>query len=96
MPITSVEKDLDRLTITIVADFAAPLARVGCLRGPPPDRALLGSALLSRDLPSPRRGARRSEHLQNDRPDRRLALWLLGVDERRRPPVIRGCRLVRG
>jgi len=28
MPITSVEKDLDRLTITIVADFAAPLARV--------------------------------------------------------------------
>ena len=28
MPITSVEKDLDQLTITIVADFAAPLARL--------------------------------------------------------------------
>ena len=28
MPITSVEKDLDALTITIVADFAAPLARL--------------------------------------------------------------------
>src|SRR3954471_657448 len=28
MPITSVEKDLDQLTITIVADFAAPLTRL--------------------------------------------------------------------
>jgi len=28
MPITSVEKDLDQLTITIVADFTAPLARL--------------------------------------------------------------------
>jgi uncharacterized protein YndB with AHSA1/START domain len=28
MPITSVEKDLDHLTLTIVADFAAPLARL--------------------------------------------------------------------
>lgn len=28
MPITSVEKDLDRLTLTIVADFAAPVQRV--------------------------------------------------------------------
>jgi uncharacterized protein YndB with AHSA1/START domain len=28
MPITSVEKDLDQLTITIVADFAAPLVRL--------------------------------------------------------------------
>jgi len=28
MPITSVEKDLDALTITIVADFTAPLARL--------------------------------------------------------------------
>ena len=28
MPITSVEKDLDQLTITIVADFAAPLRRL--------------------------------------------------------------------
>ncbi|QHC57486.1 SRPBCC family protein [Rathayibacter sp. VKM Ac-2760] len=28
MPITSVEKDLDRLTLTIVADFAAPVDRV--------------------------------------------------------------------
>jgi uncharacterized protein YndB with AHSA1/START domain len=28
MPITSVEKDLDQLTLTIVADFAAPLARL--------------------------------------------------------------------
>ena len=28
MPITSVEKNLDDLTITIVADFAAPLARL--------------------------------------------------------------------
>ncbi len=28
MPITSVEKDLDALTITIVADFAAPLTRL--------------------------------------------------------------------
>ncbi len=28
MPITSVEKDLDHLTITIVADFAAPLSRL--------------------------------------------------------------------
>jgi uncharacterized protein YndB with AHSA1/START domain len=28
MPVTSVEKDLDQLTITIVADFAAPLRRV--------------------------------------------------------------------
>lgn len=28
MPVTSVEKDLDRLTLTIVADFAAPLARL--------------------------------------------------------------------
>ncbi|MCU1551947.1 MAG: ATPase [Glaciihabitans sp.] len=28
MPVTSVEKDLDQLTITIVADFAAPLARL--------------------------------------------------------------------
>ena len=28
MPVTSVEKDLDNLSITIVADFAAPLARV--------------------------------------------------------------------
>jgi uncharacterized protein YndB with AHSA1/START domain len=28
MPITSVEKDLDNLTLTIVADFAAPLARL--------------------------------------------------------------------
>jgi uncharacterized protein YndB with AHSA1/START domain len=28
MPITSVEKDLDQLTITIVADFAAPVARL--------------------------------------------------------------------
>lgn len=28
MPVTSVEKDLDQLTITIVADFAAPVRRV--------------------------------------------------------------------
>ena len=28
MPVTSVEKDLDQLTITIVADFAAPVARL--------------------------------------------------------------------
>jgi len=28
MPVTSVEKDLDQLTITIVADFAAPLRRL--------------------------------------------------------------------
>lgn len=28
MPVTSVEKDLDRLSITIVADFAAPLQRL--------------------------------------------------------------------
>lgn len=28
MPVTSVEKDLDNLTLTIVADFAAPLQRV--------------------------------------------------------------------
>lgn len=28
MPVTSVEKDLDQLTLTIVADFAAPLARL--------------------------------------------------------------------
>ena len=28
MPITSVEKDLDQLTLTIIADFAAPLARL--------------------------------------------------------------------
>ena len=28
MPITSVEKDLDKLTLTIVADFAAPLRRL--------------------------------------------------------------------
>ncbi|MEF2978005.1 SRPBCC family protein [Subtercola sp. YIM 133946] len=28
MPVTSVEKDLDKLTITIVADFAAPLQRL--------------------------------------------------------------------
>lgn len=28
MPITSVEKDLDQLTITIVADFAAPVSRL--------------------------------------------------------------------
>ncbi len=28
MPITSIEKDLDQLTLTIVADFAAPLARL--------------------------------------------------------------------
>ncbi|MBX3100189.1 MAG: SRPBCC domain-containing protein [Salinibacterium sp.] len=28
MPVTSVEKDLDQLTITIVADFAAPLQRL--------------------------------------------------------------------
>lgn len=28
MPVTSVEKDLDQLTITIVADFAAPLSRL--------------------------------------------------------------------
>ncbi len=28
MPITAVEKDLDQLTMTIVADFAAPLHRL--------------------------------------------------------------------
>lgn len=28
MPVTSVEKDLDHLTITIVADFTAPLRRL--------------------------------------------------------------------
>lgn len=41
MPITSVEKNLDDLTITIVADFAAPLAR---LWESTPRRAVLGSA----------------------------------------------------
>jgi len=28
MPITSVDKDLDALTMTVVADFAAPLRRL--------------------------------------------------------------------
>ena len=50
MPITSVEKNLDDLTITIVADFAAPLADSGM---PTPTPARSSGSGVRRPIPRP-------------------------------------------
>ena len=55
MSVTSVDKDFDSLTLTLVADFDAPIERVWQLWADPAEAgALVGAA----DLPGDLRGAR--------------------------------------
>ena len=59
MPVTDVQQDLDTLTLTITADFAAPVERIWAgLRRPAPAGAGVGPADLPGDLRRPRPHAR--------------------------------------
>ena len=51
MSVTSVDKDLDNLTLTLIADFDAPVERgVAAVGRPTPAGALVGTAELPGDL----------------------------------------------
>ena len=86
MTVTNVDKDLDACTLTIAAEFDAPLGtRVGDVGRPAQARALVGAADGSCDLRTPRARARRDRHLLHDQPGGRALLRRPGTSSRSDP-----------
>ena len=74
MPVTDVQQDLDNLTLTITADFAAPVERIWQVYADPASAGEgVGAADLSGDRGRPRPHARRPHDVLHDRPGRRQA-----------------------
>ena len=81
MPVTNVTKDPENLTMTVVADFAAPLQRVwDAYTDPRQIEKFWGPPELPGDVHPPRCVPRRFVRLLHDRPGRLHPRWLLGVD----------------
>ena len=85
MPVTDVQQDLDNLTLTITADFAAPVAaHLAGLRRPASAGEGLGAADLPGDRGRPRPHARRPHDVFMTGPDgdKHAGYWAItAVDE---------------
>jgi hypothetical protein len=84
MPVTDVQQDLDTLTLTITADFTAPVQRIWQIYADPRQLEKVGSADLPGDRGRPRPHPRRPDDLRHDRPGRRQARRILADHGRRR------------
>ena len=82
MPVTNVEKDLDNLTITITAEFAAPVERVWQVYADPRQlERWWGPEGFPATATIPRVPPRRPRRLRDDRPRRDVVLGWGRIDE---------------
>ena len=85
MPIVDIRKDPKKLTMTVTAQFAAPVARVWAAYADPRQlERFWGPPEWPATVRAPRLHRRRPLRVRDDRPERRDIARLLGVPEHRR------------